>query len=260
MHSRHPRSCVSSLALAVAAGFVAAPADAKPPRPHYANTSAEVDLAIPGATVCMIRPASQRVIANCAGFAPDKIEAQLPPRTEMAALVREGSLAQPRVWLLAALVEPRGGGLQMSIEDAEAYVRGSVSGASESLGRPVSSFGLAPGETHTRLVAGGGLVIRQRFETVATDSAPPTTRFVAASLLGHDNMTSLVVTPVAPLDQDVDAALSSVLARVTIKPPPGPVEWRHQAFWSGYYLARATGPVVVRALAPAVGMMAGVVF
>lgn len=111
--SRTQHRQLTVLAFAILASAVAASAGAKPPRQHYANSSVQLDLAIPGATVCMIRPASQRIATSCKGFAPDAIAAALPTGAEMAALVQEGPPAARRVWMLAAMVQSRGSGTQM---------------------------------------------------------------------------------------------------------------------------------------------------
>lgn len=227
------RVTLARWALAVAlwcAGAVASAAPYENARAGYA-----VDLAAPaGMSLCVMRPRSLWVAADCEGVDPAAVEA-LPPTIGFIALVTDGPTTMTLMGLHGLEEHPHA----MPAELGEAYARGLASGM-------MRQGGLAEPQVDKRFVVQGGVQVIRATLTFARGSAqnPEEDTRVTAALVGRSSVTTLVVSCNRARRARAEALVEALLARSRVQAPAGPIVWETRAETASYHVGRAVGQLI----------------
>lgn len=196
-----------------------------------ATRSFKLDLAIPGATVCVAKPAAMRIAADCEGLTPVAGRAIEASRADLVVAVKDDPAAGGLGWLITGARKTNADGRAMSKQEAAALLVDHEKG-SEPNAAGGDLRGLHPGETHTLLIERGHQVVRTSWAVPAkVGEGAEKQRASSAFFVTRDATWELAVTRLGPEASPVDteAALTRLSARVDVVPPAGPVVWADRA-------------------------------
>ncbi len=203
----------------------------------YENVAAgfRVDLAAPaGMSLCVMRPRSLWVAADCEGVDPSAAEA-LPPAIGFIALVSDGPSSMTLMGLHGLEDHPHA----MPAELGEAYARGLASGM-------MRQGGLAEPQVERRFEVQRGVQVIRATLTFPRGSAqnPEEDTRVTAALVGRASVTTLVVSCSRARRARAEALVEALLARSRVVAPAGPIVWQTRAETTSYHVGRAVGQLV----------------
>jgi hypothetical protein len=202
---------------------------------QHAAAGYAVDLAAPaGMRLCVMRPRSLWVAADCEGVDPSAAEA-LPPAIGFIALVTDGPSSMTLMGLHGLEEHPHA----MPAELGEAYARGLASGM-------MRQGGLAEPRVEKRFEVLRGVQVIRATLTFPRGGAqrPDEDTRVTAAMVGRASVTTLVVSCSRAQRARAEALVEALLARSRVVAPAGPIVWQTRAETTSYHVGRAVGQLV----------------